>query len=627
MCGLAGFLSRSNSDHIGPIISRMAATIAHRGPDDNGIWIDADAGIALGHQRLSVLDISPAGRQPMVSHCGRWVIAYNGEIYNHMELRHMLESQGSSPPWRGHSDTETLLEAVAIWGVDAALRLSVGMFAMALWDRNERALWLARDRMGEKPLYYGWHKGTFLFGSELKAIEAHPDFCGDVDRGALVLYLRHNYVPAPYSIWQGIYKLPPATWLRIQLGDTNIEPVAYWSLTEVAERGMRNPFSGTEDGAAEGLERSLGKAVQNQMLSDVPLGSLLSGGLDSSAITALMQSHSSQPIRTFTIGFEDSAYDESKYAQAVARHLGTDHTSLTLSADDALTLIPKMPDVYDEPFSDSSQLPTHLVMKLARQHVKVVLSGDGGDEMLGGYNRYFRIPQIIKWVGWMPKPLKNHLSRAFDVFSSEKLHKLGRGLPYASSIDDMYVALVSEWRHPERGVFNGYMPSNLLNDRSRWPCLPDAVARMMALDALTYLPDDILVKIDRAAMAVSLETRTPFLDPSVVEFAWSLPMNMKIAQGRGKLVLRKLLDRYIPSKLIDRPKSGFEIPLNNWLRGPLRDWAESLLSYERLEEEGYFKPDIIRDIWWRHLKQKSSFGYHLWPVLMFQAWLESRRSI
>ena len=645
MCGLTGFWQPgAHADALAPIARAMAARIAHRGPDDDGVWTDAEAGIALAHRRLSILDLSPAGHQPMPSASGRWVIAFNGEIYNHLQLRAELERAGAAPAWRGHSDTETLLAGIEAWGVDATLKRCTGMFALAAWDRSERRLWLARDRIGEKPLYYGWQGDTFLFGSELKALRAHPAFAAGVDRGALALLLRHNYVPAPYSIHPGIAKLPPGTWLALSPGQREAAPVAYWSLAEVAERGMASPFAGSDAEAVAQLEQLLGDAVRGQMVADVPLGALLSGGIDSTLITALMQARSARPVRSFTIGFEEGAYDEAVHARAVAAHLGTEHTELRLSADDALALIPALPSMYDEPFADSSQLPTHLVMKLARQHVTVALSGDAGDEFFGGYNRYFLGPKAWRRIGWMPLPLRRLLGAGMTAVPAatvnrlagplarrlgvalpgDKAHKLGSRLRRVRDIDDLFVSLVNEWPDAAGMVPGGRIPPNLLDDRSCWPRLSHPVARMMALDGLTYLPDDILVKVDRASMAVSLETRAPFLDRAVMEFAWSLPMSMKLRDGRGKWILRQLLDRHVPRALVERPKMGFGIPLDDWLRGPLRDWAEALLDEGRLRREGYLRPEPIRDAWRRHLAGQASFGYRLWSVLMFQAWLEQQ---
>ncbi|HEY6131562.1 MAG TPA: asparagine synthase (glutamine-hydrolyzing), partial [Halioglobus sp.] len=582
------------------------------------------------------------GHQPMTSGSGRYVIVFNGEIYNHRELRRALQACSSDRRWRGHSDTETLLAAFEIWGVEHTLRELVGMFAFALWDRHDRVLTLARDRMGEKPLYYGWQGNTFLFGSELKALKAHPAFNTLIDRGALALLLRHNYIPAPYSIYEGIGKLPAGSFLQMSLHRREAKPVVYWSLTEVAERGMSSPFAGSDEEALAALELHLGAAVRGQMVADVPLGALLSGGIDSTAIAALMQMNARQPVRTFTIGFGERDYNEAAHARAVAAYLGTDHTELQLNGDDALALVPQMPAMYDEPFADSSQLPTHLVMKLARQHVTVALSGDAADELFGGYNRYVLAPKVWHNIGWMPLPLRRALGAGLTSISIERInrlaeplshrigitqlgdkaHKLGHRLRETRSMHDLYVSLVSEWHRPEHIVVGGHMPSCLLDERSRWPRLPDPVSRMMALDGLTYLPDDILVKVDRAAMAVSLETRAPFLDRDVIHFAWSLPMNMKIRDGQGKWLLRRLLDRYIPRELVERPKMGFGIPLDTWLRGPLRDWGESQLAEDRLRREGYLHPEPVRAAWQAHLAGHANYGYRLWSVLMFQAWLE-----
>ena len=621
----------------------MADRIRHRGPDGDGVWADTEAGIAIAHRRLSILDLSPAGNQPMLSANGRWVLAYNGEVYNHLELRERLEGEGSAPPWRGHSDTETLLAAIEAWGLDEALKRSVGMFALALWDRSDRVLWLARDRIGEKPMYYGWQGDTFLFGSELKALRAHPAFNAAVDRSALALLLRHNYISGPYSIYAGIHKLPPGTWLKLGVGQREVQPVAYWSLAEVAERGTANPFAGSDAEAVDVLEKKLGSAVRGQMTADVPLGTLLSGGIDSSLIASLMQMNSDRPVRTFTIGFEEKVYDEAVHARAVAAHLGTAHTEMRLSANDALGLIPELPAMYDEPFADSSQLPTHLVMKLARQHVKVALSGDAGDEFFGGYNRYVLAPSIWNKMRLLPAwsrslfgatlslapvaPL-NSLWHAFGnplgtAQLGTKLQRVGQRLATVSSLDDLYVELASEWRHSMPVIGEIASSTTLLSNRANWPCLKDPAARMMVLDGLTFLPDDILVKVDRASMAASLETRAPFLDRDVMEFAWSLPMSMKLRDGKGKWILRELLDRHVPRALIERPKMGFGIPLDEWLRGPLRDWAESLLAEERLKREGFLDPVPIRATWQRHLRGEG-FGYRLWSVLMFQAWLEQQ---
>ena len=644
MCGLTGFLMPCGfqEETAQAQVKAMADRLHHRGPDDGGNWVDGAAGIALGHRRLAIVDLSAAGHQPMASADGRWLLAYNGEVYNHLDLRRELEAAGQAPPWRGHSDTETLLAYVAGWGLERTLQASVGMFALALWDRQRRELHLARDRMGEKPLYYGWQGDTFLFGSELKALAAHRSFRREVDRDAVALLLRHNYIPAPYSIWKGISKLQAGTWLTVSAAKTDMTPQAYWSLHAVAEAGQRNVFNGDIQAASIELERVLGDAVAAQMVSDVPLGALLSGGVDSSAIVALMQARSPRPVRTFSIGFHDKQFDESAHAAAVAAHLGTAHTELFMTADDVLDSVPRIPGVYDEPFADSSQLPTSLVMALARQQVTVALSGDAGDEFFGGYNRYLLVPKLWRMLRVCPAPLRRllgrvllsasprqwdrllaPLSRALDQATiGNKMHKLGQRLRHVHSADDLYLSLVTEWRDAEQMVPGASLAPTLLARRGDWPRLADAESRMMALDALTYLQDDILVKVDRAAMASSLETRAPFLDHRVVEFAWRLPLSHKLADGQGKAVLRQVLYRHVPRELIERPKMGFGIPLDSWLRNELRDWAEDLLSVPALEATGLVDPAPVRLAWEQHLSGRQALGYRLWSVLMLQAWLQ-----
>ena len=643
MCGLTGFwqMERTQADAMAAISTRMADRIAHRGPDDSGVWVDAEHGIALAHRRLSIIDLSPAGHQPMFSASGRYVLLLNGEIYNYLELRQQLEESGSAPMWRGHSDTEILLACIEAWGLERTLKASVGMFALAVWDRTQRTLSLARDRLGEKPLYYGWQNGVFLFGSELKALTIHPTFEHRIDRDALALLLRHNYIPAPYSIWQGISKLPPGMRLTLSEGQREVVPVAYWSFSKVAEAGQRNPVALNSADMTDELERVLREAVAGQMLADVTLGALLSGGVDSSTIVALMQAQSMRPVKTFCIGFHEKAFDESAHAAAVARHLGTDHTELFMNASDVLEAVPRLPSLYDEPFADSSQLPTALLMALARQHVTVALSGDGGDEVFGGYNRYFVAPKVWNVLRLLPHPVRRQIGkllvgitapqwdRLAVLFAGSlkqaqvggKIHKLGQRLLHVRSVDDLYVALVNEWNQSEAPVRGASRRHTTISYRDTWPKLAEPIHRMMAVDTLSYLPDDILVKVDRAAMAVSLETRAPFLDHRVVEFSWHLPLSMKIAAGQGKIALRQVLYRHVPRALIDRPKMGFGIPLDDWLRGPLREWAEDLLDDSRLRREGYFEPMEIRRVWEAHLSGNQSFSYRLWSVLMFQAWL------
>ena len=652
MCGFAGFLGAArwrDAAQGTALLQGMADPIFSRGPDDAGYWFAplAGGGIGLTHRRLAILDLSPAGHQPMASTSGRFVLAFNGEVYNHLDLRKEL---GGSMVWRGHSDTETLLAGFEAWGVRGTLERCIGMFAIALWDQKEQSLTLARDRLGEKPLYYGWQgrgdEACFLFGSELKALKAHPAFAAAIDRNALALLMRHNYINAPHSIYQGIYKLPPGHMLSLSLQQR--EPVlsAYWSLPAVAERGVGQPFAGTADQAVVALEALLKSAVQQQMLADVPLGAFLSGGIDSSTIVALMQAQSDRPVKTFTIGFHEEGYNEAVHAKAVAQHLGTEHTELYVTPQQALDVIPKLPSLYCEPFSDSSQIPTFLVSQLARQKVTVALSGDAGDELFGGYSRYTlaqnlwnkaaRIPRPLRSVaaagikalpvaGWNAgiAPLRALLPRSLrDANVGDKLHK-GAALLSARQIDDLYAQLVSHWE-PQGLVLGAQEPATALRGQG----LPleglSNIERMMALDAITYLPGDILTKVDRAAMGVSLETRVPFLDHRVVEFAWGLPMQYKLQGGVGKWALRQVLYRHVPKALIERPKMGFGVPIDSWLRGPLRDWSENLLDESRLRQEGFFNPAPIRQKWTEHLSGKRNWQHHLWDVLMFQAWLEAQ---
>ncbi|MFH0784037.1 MAG: asparagine synthase (glutamine-hydrolyzing) [Pseudomonadota bacterium] len=643
MCGIAGFIDRSVREPL-LVLQRMTNVIKHRGPDGEGQWCDQEAGIALGHRRLAIIDLSPAGHQPMISVSGRYVIVFNGEVYNHNEIRKVLDVQ-TAGSWRGHSDTEIMLAAFEKWGIDQAISKFVGMFAFAVWDRSEQQLTLARDRFGEKPLYYGTFGSIFLFGSELKAIQQHPAFREEIDRNALALYLRHNYIPAPYCIFHNVKKLPAGTYLTVGQGRSTDQPTPYWSTRQVAEDGLAHPFLGTDQDAVNELERLLLQSVEHQMMADVPLGAFLSGGIDSSTIVALMQKLSARPVKTFTIGFTENGYNEAIYAKEVARHLGTEHTELYVAPKDALAVIPKLPAIYDEPFSDSSQIPTFLISKLTREHVTVSLSGDAGDELFGGYNRYFLGRTIWSKIGWIPQRLRIILSRGIHSLSpktwdqlyeicsrivpshmkqnvfGDRIHKLADVLG-ADEFAAMYYLLVSHWQNPEKNVIGSLEPLTPHTDRTHWLEPNDFTHQMMYLDTISYLPDDILVKVDRAAMAVSLETRVPFLDHRVVEFAWRLPLSMKIRNGQGKWILRQVLNKYVPKKLIDRPKMGFGVPIDSWLRGPLRDWAEALLDEKRMLEEGFFDPTPIRKVWMEHLSGRRNWQYHLWDVLMFQAWHE-----
>jgi len=643
MCGITGFLADTGAGGAFEIASRMADTLVHRGPDDAGVWVDDAAGIALAHRRLAVLDLSAAGHQPMLSDCGLYAIVFNGEIYNHLELRGELPETA----WRGHSDTETLLACFAAWGIEATLKKTVGMFAIALWDRARRTLMLARDRMGEKPLYYGWQGNTFLFGSELKALRVHPEFHGEVDRNVLALYLRHSYVPAPYSIYRGIAKLPPGAWLTLAADsptDVPPAPTFYWRALDAAHAGIRSELD--DAAAVTALEAHLRRAIGGQMLSDVPLGAFLSGGIDSSTVVALMQAQSQQPVQTFTIGFHETDYNEAERAHAVAAHLGTAHTELYVTSAQALAVIPRLPALYDEPFGDPSQIPVFLVAELARQRVTVSLSGDGGDELFGGYNRYVWVKNIWRTLGWVPRPLRAALAGVLTILPpaawnkvftglsrflparwlhatpGDKVHKLAEIVALRSP-EEIYLTLVSHWQKPDSVVIGSREPATVLTNSRQWEDMPDFESCMMYLDQMTYLPDDILVKVDRAAMGVSLETRVPLLDHRVVEFAWQLPPTMKIRDGQSKWLLRQVLYQHVPRELIERPKMGFGVPIDAWLRGPLREWAENLLNEARLRREGYFHPGPIRQKWLEHLSGRRNWAHYLWNVLMFQTWLES----
>lgn len=626
MCGLAGFYSK-NANSSEPI-EAMASSITARGPDSLGIWKDECSKLFMGHRRLSVLDISLSGHQPMQSACGKYIIVFNGEIYNHLCLREKLERSSLAPVWRGHSDTETLLACFSAWGVEKSLQATVGMFAIALWDCEEKILTLARDRMGEKPLYWGWQDDVLLFGSELKALKVHPAFKAVIDRDALALLLRHNYIPAPSSIYKGIEKLRAGHYVHIRLDGvgtfTPAQPKAYWQMNDAVEAGLANQFVGTDQQAVNALEQQLMHSIGEQMLADVPLGAFLSGGIDSSTIVALMQKQSSSPVRTFTIGFDEAGYNEAEHAKAVAQYLGTDHTELYIRPEDALAVIPKLPHIYCEPFADSSQIPTFLVSQLAKQHVTVALSGDAGDELFGGYNPYQFAPRFWSLISNLPLPLRKLTAQAMlGLPTPAKLHKLLDVLA-TSSREDFYRTLVSHWKHPEQLVIGASEPATMLNMPQAWPATDCFEHWMMAMDAQTYMADDILVKLDRAAMANSLETRAPMLDHRVVELAWRMPLNLKIRDGKGKWLLREVLYRHVPRELIERPKKGFSIPLATWLRGPLRDWANSLLDEGRLKQEGYFRAEPIREKWQEHITGTRDNSRLLWSILMFQAWLEEQ---
>lgn len=654
MCGICGTLETGPrpSGALEGLADAMAKALAHRGPDDHGTWVDAEAGLALGQRRLAILDLSPAGRQPMASASGRFVMVLNGEVYNYADLRSALEADAKGPlPWRGHSDTEVLLEGIERWGLEATLRRAVGMFALAVWDRQERVLRLARDRVGEKPLYYGWQDGRFLFASELKGLRAHPRFRAEVDRDSLALYFRFGYVPGPHCIYRGLRKLPPGTILEVRADAPGArpEPVPYWSAREVAEAGRARPFRGTEAEAVDRLEALLRDAVRHCMVSDVPLGVFLSGGLDSSTVAALMQAQSPRPIRTFTIGFREAAFDEAQHARAVAEHLGTQHEELYVTPEEARAVIPRLPAIYDEPFADSSMIPTFLVSQLARRHVTVALSGDAGDELFGGYERYLKAAAAWRRLSWMPRPLRRAAAavlrsaspRAWDLLlkplapvlrkrlragsAGQAVHKLAAALD-ARGFGDFYLRLVSLWQEPTELVRGAREPPVNATDPALLAFEGSPEERMMLLDLVSYLPDDILVKVDRASMAVALEARVPLLDHRVVAFAWSLPLALRVRAGEGKRLLRQVLYRHVPRDLVDRPKQGFGVPVGEWLRGPLRGWAEDLLAEDRLRAEGFLEPGPVRQRWREHLDGTRDGAPQLWAVLMFQAWLEAQRA-
>lgn len=642
MCGITGFWNGGISQDSGlSILQRMTDVIRHRGPDGDGAWFDQQAGLALGHRRLSIIDLSNAGSQPMTSHSGRYVLVYNGEIYNHRALRSELVEVDPSIEWRGHSDTEVVLAAFDRWGITQTLERLNGMFAFALWDCHRQVLTLARDRMGEKPLYYSRMGQTFLFGSELKSLKAHPNFTAQIDKRALTSFFRFNYIPAPLSIWQDVLKLPAACYVEVSEAGRKIsEPQLYWSFRDAAVRGVSDPLpEGTE--LADQIEALLKDAVGLRMEADVPLGAFLSGGVDSSTIAALMQVQSSRPIKTYTIGSDNPQYNEAEHARAVADHLGTDHTSIYISGDDAMAKIPQLPFIWDEPFADSSQIPTLLVSELARRHVTVSLTGDGGDELFGGYNRYITGMKLWNFGAKLPSPVRRALAHALQdpalakgsvalmklLPTRHRVLNLAGRLPKIGQIldqhtpDAVYSRLIAQCDDPAAFVIDG-VDSSVGNNVS--PAFVDFRQQMIYRDTTTYLSDDILVKLDRAAMAVSLEGRVPFLDHRLVELAWRVPMSAKIKGGTGKHILRHILYRHVPRELIERPKMGFAVPVGDWLKGPLREWAESLLNAPRLQKEGLLNVGKVRSVWENHLAGTEINVPNLWALLMFQAWLDSQ---
>lgn len=648
MCGIAGLLRPGGGDAgaLAGIAAGMTARLRHRGPDAENVWTDGRAGIAFGHRRLAILDLTEAGAQPMRSDCGRFTVTFNGEIYNHLDIRKELEATGGAPTWRGHSDTETLVYAIRQWGIPNAMNRFIGMFALAVWDEAKQELTLCRDRFGEKPLFYGWSGRDLVFASELKALSAHPDWSPPLDRSALTSFMRYCYVPAPQTIWTGVRKLPSGslvTFAANTLVRAMPQPVAYWSHRECVAAGQ-NARIESEAEAADEFERLLSQAIGRQCLSDVPLGAFLSGGVDSSTVVALMQKQSSQPIRTFTIGFSEGGFDEAGEAHAVARHLGTSHTELYVDAKTAMSVIPKLPRMYDEPFADSSQIPTHLVASLARRHVTVALTGDAGDELFGGYNRHVWGTKLNARLSGLPRPARSILGAALSAIAPEpantivqllepvlpkslrtrragdQVAKIAR-IVGAKSADDLYRLLCSIDSAPSDSVIGGHESASWADsEMSQVASHLDPLDRMTLADSLSYLSDDILHKVDRAAMAVSLETRVPFLDRDVVEFAARVPPSMKIRDGRGKWLVRQVLYRYVPAALIDRPKTGFSIPLDQWLRGPLKSWTCDLLAPERLRRQGLFDASRVESMLQQHMSGRRNHGYWLWNVLTVQAW-------
>jgi asparagine synthase (glutamine-hydrolysing) len=656
VCGIAGIVGNGAFDR--QLLERMGASLVHRGPDDQGIWNAPDDRVALVHRRLAIVDLSPAGHGPMMSSNGRLVITFNGEIYNHLEIRSELDALALAPSggWRGHSDTETLLEAIQNWGLEATLKRCVGMFAFGVWDRERKTLRLVRDRFGEKPLYYGWVGRDFVFASELKAVRCHPCFSGEIDRRAVDLFARRNYIPAPLSIYRRLYKLEPGHILELTpegaatprddppqaLDDARgIRLSAYWSYRETVLAGLADPIDREAD-AIEELDRALSDAIRRQSIADVPVGAFLSGGIDSSTVVALYQRYSSRPVQTFTMGFNEEAYNEAPYARAVAAQFGTAHHEQIVTPREAQDVIPALSSIYDEPFADSSQIPTYLVSKFARSHVAVALSGDGGDELFGGYNRYFglirmwraveRLPRGVRLAGGglmaaVPTRVWDHLGRirrGHDVpLFGVKVRKSLKTFSSARGFEDVCETFLDEWAEDGSPVLDRNQGVRIgALDMDVEPGAPHAL-RMMYCDSMSYLPDDILCKVDRAAMAVSLETRVPFLDHRVAAVAARIPLEMKIRGSTGKYLLRKLLYRDAPAELFERPKAGFAVPVGEWIKGPLRGWAEDLLNPRRVREEGWFDADLVNRRWQAHLAGRCDATPAIWGILMFQMWQKS----
>lgn len=631
MCGIAGILSRKGQytqESLESTVKKMISTLIHRGPDDSGTWLDENAGLAFGHRRLSIIDRSKKGRQPMISSNNRYVICYNGEVYNFPYLRQELEDCGNK--FISRTDTEVVLTAIVQWGLKPAIRRFNGMFAFAIWDRAERKLHLIRDRLGIKPLYYGWVVNGWAFSSELKALTAVPGFCNQVDRDSLAMFMRHNYIPAPYSIYRNIFKLPPGSMITLRQGQTTSEvsPMVYWNLREIAQEGISKPFDGSLSEAIESLESLIESSTQLRMISDVPLGVFLSGGIDSSLITTFLQKHSTRPIKTFTIGFKDRVYNEADYALQVSKHLGTEHNELYIKQEEALCIVPQLSTFYDEPFADSSQIPTFFVCKLAKMHATVSLSGDGGDELFCGYNRYPRNLKLWNQIQLIPASLRKMLFTILE-FLPQSTHSGGKLVRLKQIINtsnplEFYHAMMSTWQKMDSLVIGSNERKTVFVSGDCERKFNNLQNAMMVKDMISYLPDDILVKVDRASMANSLEVRVPLLDHRIVEFVWKLPLDWKWHDNVSKWIIRKILYKYVPRKLVERPKKGFSVPLNYWLKGPLRDWAEELLSSHRIKNDGFFDVKEIRRMWHQHLSGKHNRASYLWSVLMFQAWLEKQ---
>ena len=636
------FAKRYRAHELDGIASNMAYCLTHRGPDDQGVWIDGEVGVAFAHTRLAIIDLSLAGAQPMVSSCGRYVLSYNGEVYNATELREELIAVGRQ--FRGHSDTEVMVEGFAVWGVRQTVERLIGMFAFAVWDRADRKLTLVRDRLGIKPLYWGHAGRSVVFASELKALATLPGWQGEIDREALAAFLCYGYVPAPSSIYRGIKKLQPGTMLECG-EDGELKQTAYWSLAEVAERGQASRLEIEGQAAVEMLEGLLTDSVRRHMVADVPLGMFLSGGIDSSTVAALMQANSAQPIRSFTIGFREEAYDEAAHARDVAAHLGTEHTELYVTPAEAQAVIPKLPSIYDEPFADSSQIPTYLVSEMTRRHVTVALSGDGGDEVFAGYNRYGQGLALARTMRRLPRAMRMTFGSAIRflppdawdrVFSmvperhrpslpGDKMHKLADVLPM--DVEGFYQSLVTQGSDASGLVLGQGASLDYCARGPRRDEFADDMSWMQFTDTLTYLPDDILTKVDRASMAVALEVRVPLLDHRVVELSWRLPQRLKMRGNEGKWLLRQIAYKYLPKRLLKRPKMGFGVPLDQWLRGPLKNWAEDLLNPTSLRACGLLKPEPITERWIEHQTGDRNWHHFLWNVLMFEAWRQSNRSL